>query len=132
MKSSGSGVQETTVLVVEDEASIRLSLVYDLEDAGFRVIGAKDADAAMSLIESRTDIQVVVTDVGMPGSVDGMGLAHWMRDHAAHIPIIIATAFSGLVDLDKVNPAIVRVVIKPYSTDTIVACLKLVHLDRKD
>jgi len=124
-------MQELTVLVVEDEASIRLSLVYDLQDAGFRVVEARDADEAMSMIASRTDIEAVVTDIGMPGSVDGMGLAHWMRDHVPNIPIIIATAFSGLADLDAVNPAIVRVIIKPYSTDAIVECLNLVRLDGK-
>lgn len=122
---------EITILVVEDEASIRLSLVYDLEDAGFRVIEAKDADDAMSLIASRTDIATVVTDIGMPGTVDGMGLARWMRDHVPHIPIIIATAFRGLADLDTVNPAILQVIIKPYPTNAIVACLNLRHSDRK-
>ncbi len=124
-------MQEMTVLVVEDEASIRLSLVYDLEDAGFRVVGAKNADAAMSLLAGPAEIEAVVMDIGMPGSVDGIGLAQWMRDHVPHIPIIIATAFSGLADLDTVNPAIVGVVIKPYSTDAIIACLNLVHLDGK-
>lgn len=120
-----------TVLVVEDEASIRLSLAYALEDAGFRVVEAKDADAAMAFIESNADIEAVVTDIGMPGSIDGMGLARWMRNNAAHIPIIIATAFSKMHDLDTVNPAIVRVIIKPYSTDEIVACLNLKHSDGK-
>lgn len=57
----------------QGEGSIRFSLVYDPEDAGFRVINAKDADAATSLIESWTDIAALVTDIGMPGSVDGMG-----------------------------------------------------------
>ena len=68
------------VLVVEDEAIIRLMLVDELEDAGFAVIEAEGADAAVAILRNGAKICAVVTDVKMPGSMDGLGLAAWMRD----------------------------------------------------
>ncbi len=68
------------VLVVEDEAIIRMLLIDELEDAGFVVMEAEGADAAVVILSNGATIGVVVTDVRMPGSMDGLGLAAWMRD----------------------------------------------------
>ena len=109
----------TVVLVVEDEAMIRMTLVCELEDAGFVVIEAKNADVAMAMITDRSDIVVVVTDVRMPGSVDGFGLAAWMREHAASTPIIVTSALAELPDIAAINPAIARIVAKPYRSQEV-------------
>ena len=109
----------TVVLVVEDEAIIRMSLVWELEDAGFVVIEAKNADVAMAMLTDRSDIVVVVTDVRMPGSVDGFGLAAWMREHAASTPIIVTSALAELPDIAAINPAIARIVAKPYRSQEV-------------
>jgi len=102
------------VLVVEDEAIIRMILAEELEDAGFAVVEAGSADAAVAAFAGRSDIGVVVTDVRMPGSMDGIGLARWMREHASAVPIIITSGFAIQPDAAAINPAIVRVVAKPY------------------
>ena len=117
----------TVVLVVEDEAMIRMSLVWELEDAGFVVLEAKNADVAMALITDRSDIVVVVTDVRMPGSVDGLGLAAWMREHAASVPIVITTALAEFPDIAAINPAIARIVAKPYSSQEVAAWVREVN-----
>ena len=109
----------TVVLVVEDEAMIRMTLVCELEDAGFVVIEAKNADVAMAMLTDRSDIVVVVTDVRMPGSIDGFGLAAWMREHAASVPIIITAGFAELPDIAAINPAIARIVAKPYRSQEV-------------
>ena len=109
----------TVVLVVEDEAIIRMTLVCELEDKGFVVIEAKNADVAMAMITARSDIVVVVTDVRMPGSVDGLGLAAWMREHAASVPIVITAALAELPDIAAINPAIARIVAKPYKSQEV-------------
>lgn len=109
----------TVVLVVEDDGLIRMVLASELEDAGFVVIEAKDADVAMATIADRSDIAVVVTDVRMPGSVDGLGLAAWMREHVPSVPIIIAAAFAEFPDIAAINPAIARVVAKPYNSQDV-------------
>ena len=69
----GNGV---VVLVVEDEALTRLNAMAIVEDARFEAIAASDADEAVRVLESRDDVQAVFTDVQMPGSMDGLGLAH--------------------------------------------------------
>ena len=114
----------TVVLVVEDEAMIRMTLVCELEDAGFVVIEAKNADVAMAMITDRSDIVVVVTDVRMPGSVDGLGLAAWMREHAASTPIVITSALAELPDIAVINPAIARIVAKPYRSQEVAAWVR--------
>jgi len=110
----GRGIPLSVVLVVEDEAVIRMILVDELEDAGFAVVGADGADAAVAVFAGRSDIGAVVTDVRMPGSMDGLGLARWMREHAPAVPIIITSGFVATHDVAAINPAIARVVAKPY------------------
>ncbi len=102
------------VLVVEDEAIIRMLLVDELEDAGLVVVEADGADGAMAILRDSAAIGVVVTDVRMPGSTDGLGLAAWMREHAPGVPIVITSGFSAPPDCQVINPAIIRVVSKPY------------------
>ena len=119
--SDGAG---TVVLVVEDEGAIRMMLVCELEDAGFVVVEAKNADVAMAKITNRSDIAVVVTDVRMPGSVDGLGLAAWMREHAPSVPIVITAALAELPDIATINPAIARIVAKPYRSQEVAAWVR--------
>lgn len=102
------------VLVVEDEAIIRMILVDALEDAGFVTVEAGHADAATATFATRQDIAAVVTDLQMPGEMDGLGLARWMDSHAAHVPIIITSGLDRLPDGADLSPSIARVVTKPY------------------
>jgi FixJ family two-component response regulator len=50
----------------------------------------------------------------MPGTIDGLGLAAWMRDHHSGVPIVIMSGFASVLDIEAINPAIVRIVAKPY------------------
>lgn len=109
--SAGAG---RVVLVVEDEAIIRMTLVDALEDAGFVTVEAGHAQAAVARFADRLDIAAVVTDLRMPGAMDGLGLARWMCSHAAQVPIIITSGFASLPDTADLNPCIMRVVTKPY------------------
>jgi CheY-like chemotaxis protein len=67
------------VLVVEDEALVRMTAVGMIEEAGFEVLGAANSDEAILLLEARRDITVVFTDIEMPGSMDGLRLAQAVR-----------------------------------------------------
>lgn len=107
------------VLVVEDEAIIRMLLAEAIEDAGLAVVEANNADAAIAELSRRTDIRAVVTDVRMPGSMDGIALASWMRAHNPEIPVIICSGIDTRVDVTAINPAIIRIVSKPYLPDDI-------------
>jgi CheY-like chemotaxis protein len=100
------------VLIVEDEHLLRLSAVKDIEDAGFEVIEAANADEAIRILESRRDIRVVFTDVQMPGSMDGLKLAHAVRNRWPPIRIIVTSGHERVAEHDL--PEGGRFFAKPY------------------
>jgi two-component system, response regulator PdtaR len=79
------------VLVVEDEPLLRMLAVEVVEEAGFIAIEAGDADEAVVLLESRADITLLFTDINMPGSMDGLKLAHAVRDRWPPIKILVVS-----------------------------------------
>jgi CheY-like chemotaxis protein len=78
-------------LVVEDEALIRMDAVDMLEAAGFVTIEAANADEAIRILESRSDIRIVVTDIDMPGSMDGLRLAHAVREKWPPVKLVLVS-----------------------------------------
>jgi len=83
--------QATAVLIVEDEPLVRFCAAQIVQEAGFAVIEAANADEAIAILESRRDIRVVFTDMHMPGSMDGLRLAHAVRDRWPPIKIIVTS-----------------------------------------
>lgn len=83
--------QKPVVLVVEDDAMIRIGALDLVESAGCVAVEAKDADEAIRILESRPDILLVFTDIDMPGSMDGMKLSHYVRNRWPPIHIIVAS-----------------------------------------
>lgn len=73
-------VDTGTILIVEDEAIVRFELVDLFEEAGYRVFEAQDADQAIGVLQREREIHIVLTDVQMPGSMDGLRLAHHIRE----------------------------------------------------
>jgi CheY-like chemotaxis protein len=67
-------------LLVEDEALLRLNAVQMIEDAGYAVVEASNADEAIYNLENRIDIRIVFTDINMPDSIDGIKLANAGRN----------------------------------------------------
>lgn len=81
-----------TLLVVEDEALLRLDLVDQAQRAGFAVLEAGSAPEALAILEARHDIRVVFTDIRMPGDFDGLHLARMVRDRWPPTVIVICSA----------------------------------------
>ena len=79
------------VLVVDDEALIRMLAADVLEEAGFEVIEAPTADHAVTVLENRDDIRVVFTDVDMPGRLNGFQLARHIEDHHHRVGVIVGS-----------------------------------------
>jgi two-component sensor histidine kinase/ActR/RegA family two-component response regulator len=79
------------VLVVEDEMMLRMRAVDIVEDAGFIPIEAVSADEALAILESRSDIDLLFTDIQMPGSMDGLKLAHAVHERWPSIKIILVS-----------------------------------------
>ena len=89
------------VLVVEDELMLRMRAVDMVEDAGFVPVEAIDADEAIRILESRDDISVLFTDIQMPGSMDGLKLAHVAHTRWPHIKIILVSGQIAVTEADK-------------------------------
>ena len=108
----------TVVLVVEDEALLRLLLMEVLEEAGFEVIEARTADDAVLLLDHRPDIRLVFTDVDMPGALDGFQLAQYVRDHHCDVAVIIGSG-KCRPGPEDISPSTIFLQ-KPYSTSALV------------
>jgi CheY-like chemotaxis protein len=109
------------VLVVEDEFLLRMDAVDMIETAGFEVVEAADADAAIEILEARNDIAVIFTDIQMPGSMDGLKLARAVRGRWPPIKIIATSGVHvGETDLPEGG----RFLPKPYSSAQIARMLR--------
>ena len=106
------------VLVVEDEALVRVAAVGMLEDAGFRIIEAMNSDQALELLAADCDVQLLFTDVTMPGAIDGFALARRVRGRWPHIAIMVVSA--KRMPQSEELPAGSRFEQKPYSPETVV------------
>ena len=100
------------VLIVEDEFLIRAATADAIREAGFEVLEAANADRAIAILESRSDVQVVFTDIHMPGSMDGAKLARAIKDRWPPVRLIATSGRVALGDLDL--PTGTLVFQKPY------------------
>src|ERR1700760_961947 len=117
-----SGRKRPVVLVVEDELLIRMDAVDMLSRAGFDVIEAVNADEAIMILEGGSTIDVVFTDIQMPGSMDGFKLAAAVRKRWPPIKIV---ATSGVIKVEEDDlPAGSRFLPKPYSPSQIAGTLR--------
>ena len=111
-------LSDAVVLVVEDNPLILMSALDLVTSAGFKGVGAASADEAIAILEARADIRLVFTDVEMPGTIDGVKLAHYIRERWPPIHLIVA---SGRAILEESQlPAGSRFFSKPYDDNTIV------------
>jgi CheY-like chemotaxis protein len=88
------------VLIVEDEMMLRMCAIDMVEDAGYTPIEARDADEAVAILESRSDIALMCTDIQMPGSMDGLELAHTVRARWPSIKIIVVSGQLNPLSID--------------------------------
>ena len=110
------------VLVVEDEFLLRMDSVEILEDEGFEVIPAANADEAIAVLSARSDIHLVFTDIQMPGSMDGLKLARFVRNRWPPIKIVATSGHvpAGADDLPTGSVFLP----KPYSGAELVSTLR--------
>ena len=110
------------VLIVEDDVLIRLNAAQIIEEAEFEAIEAANADEAIEILETRSDITVLFTDIQMPGSMDGLKLAAAVKGRWPPIKIV---ATSGRVNVRASElPQGGRFLAKPYNTNELTATLR--------
>ena len=111
------------ILIVEDEFLIRITLSEALSDAGFEVEEAASGDEALTLIDATPGIALLLTDVQLPGSLDGLALARTARERAPDLPVIFMSGrpdcmtAADLSERDMVVP-------KPYRLADICAAAR--------
>jgi CheY-like chemotaxis protein len=110
------------VLVVEDEMLLRMRVVDMVEDAGYVPVEAVDANEALIILQSRSDIVLMLTDVQMPGSMNGLQLAHAVHERWPPIKIILASGQLKLSGSDI--PQDSRFFGKPLRSDEIIAQMR--------
>ena len=106
------------VLVVEDDFLLRMDAVDIVRNAGFEAIEAANADQAIAIIEADPDIHIVFTDVQMPGTMDGLRLARFIRDRWPPIKIVATSGRLRVAEEDLPKGSIF--VPKPYTPEQII------------
>ena len=101
---------EQTILVVEDNAEVRSVAVSLLEQLGYRTIAVEEANAALSVLASGQQVNLIFSDVVLPGRIDGLALARMAGEQYPDIPVVLTTGYSKVFDSDPEFP----VLRKPY------------------
>jgi two-component system, response regulator PdtaR len=110
------------VLVVEDEPLILIHSHLALEDAGYLPIAVADAGAALDALRERGDVEIMFTDVRLPGGIDGLALARRVRNAYPHVAIVV-TSGSQRVEPEMLPPG-AAFVAKPYTAAQITRMLE--------
>ena len=118
---NSTAVPRPVVLIVEDEILLRMNAIDMIEEAGFEAVEAGNADEAIVMLESRTDIRVVFTDIQMPGSMDGLKLAAAVRGRWPPIKIIATSGHYVMREGDL--PAGGVFLPKPYTLERVATML---------
>ena len=92
--ASHKSIISKTILVVEDEPRVRRVTIRDLRGLNYKTIEAGDADMAISIIESGAEIDLMFSDILMPGDLDGRMLGDWVKEHYPEIKVILTSGYS--------------------------------------
>jgi CheY-like chemotaxis protein len=87
----GSSNRKPVVLVVEDEPILRELSVIELEEAGYTVLEAGNAHAALWIMRSKRGVGLIFTDINMPGKMDGLDLARVVHEQWPNVKVIVTT-----------------------------------------
>ena len=123
----GAGGSGETVLVVDDESTVRLMIADVLRDMGHRVIEAADSAAALPLLRSDRRIDLLITDVGLPGGMNGRQLAEAAREvrHELNVMFVTGYAESAVLNSGHLAPGM-QLLTKPFTVDALVTGVQAV------
>ena len=115
------GRREQTILVVEDEASVRMAISDYLTEQGFTVLQAAGAAGAIDVIALHPEIDLVFTDLAMPGDLDGLDLVDWLLKRHPGLAVIVASGLRGRVTTmaEYSSNQALSYFVKPYPYDAV-------------
>ncbi|TWF59211.1 response regulator [Neorhizobium alkalisoli] len=109
---------KTTILVVDDEPLVRMVAVEILEELGYSVLEAEDAPSALKILSARPDIDLLVTDVGLPNGMNGRQLADAVRTDRPDLPVLFVTGYAENAVLNHGHlERGMQVLTKPFASD---------------
>ncbi|MGP0058683.1 MAG: MASE1 domain-containing protein [Beijerinckiaceae bacterium] len=108
--------QLQTVLVVDDSADVAEVTSSLFEHLGYETIYRDSAEAALKLLEAGAKINLVFSDIVMPGTIDGVGLAREIRSRYPNLPVVLTTGYS---DAARAAPSNLRILRKPFDTEAL-------------
>jgi CheY-like chemotaxis protein len=113
-----------TVLLVEDEPSVRLLIAEILRDLGYALIEAANAEAALPILASNVRLDLMITDVGLPG-VDGRQLAEIGRQHRPDLKVLFVTGYAEHATIrGDFLASGMKMVTKPFSLDAVAVTIR--------
>jgi DNA-binding NtrC family response regulator len=116
---------EPLVLVVEDEVLIRMAAADHLRHCGFKVAEAGSAAEAQEFILSGLKVNLVFSDITMPGALDGIGLAQWLAVHAPDVPVVLTSGVTSSLDAAQQACTNLHALMpKPYDYDGVVTHIR--------
>jgi PAS domain S-box-containing protein len=115
-KTRTQHAQRPTVLVVDDSADVAEVTASMFEHLGYDTVYRDSAEAALKLLEAGTKIDLVFSDIVMPGTIDGVGLAREIRSRYPNLPVALTTGYS---DAAKAVPSNLRILRKPFDTEAL-------------
>jgi CheY-like chemotaxis protein len=117
--------ETATILVVEDEVLIRLVIAEYLRECGYKVHEAAHAEEAIAVLQApEVSIDIVFSDVVMPGSMDGFGLSRWVRDNHPGIEVLLTSSIDRSADLAGMLCEAGPLLEKPYEPHGVVDRIK--------
>lgn len=123
-------LQPKTILVVEDEFMIRDYLKDCLQEAGYAVVAVGDASQAIELLEAKALVDLVFTDITLPGRIDGFGLVQWLRPRNPTMPIVLTSGGHNAAKAAEIcgNEPFLS---KPYDVDAVIQCFERILAGRE-
>jgi signal transduction histidine kinase len=120
-----TGGPPATILLVEDDADVRIYTADVLRELGYRVLEAEDGASALRLLARHPEIRLLFTDLGLPGALDGRLLADQARLHDPTLPVLFTTGYTrnAVVHHGRLD-AEVELIVKPFTYDELAARLK--------
>jgi CheY-like chemotaxis protein len=123
-QTPGGSPMPATILVVEDEVLIRLMITEYLREFGYMVLEAKDGDQAAKLLDGGDQVDVVFSDVRMPGRIDGLALAKWIARNRPEIGVLLTSAYVPPADLADSGAAVSGLLRKPYTPGEVLSRIR--------
>ena len=122
---ASASLSETVILIVEDEAILRLHAVELLNDAGFATLEAGEAEEALDVLDRHPDVSVLFTDINMPGRFDGLELARRVHARRPDIKLILTSGRPAPAAKDIPDEG--RFIAKPYDLNHIAQLVRAIR-----